>query len=177
MKKVTILIPGMYYGGMERVAFITRQILLKNNYNVSFVTLFDNDADYQPNFEYLSLKCDIKPSKFGKVINIFKRVYKMKSVKKKLKTDITISFGQSCNLVNVLSKRDDKVYVGIRSYDWLFQYIFHYYVDKFVYKKADAVVSVSQLIKRDAENIFNFNKDKSYFLYNPYDLELINNKS
>ncbi|HAZ5124169.1 TPA: glycosyltransferase family 4 protein, partial [Enterococcus faecium] len=69
MKKVTILIPGMYYGGMERVAFITRQILLKNNYNVSFVTLFDNDADYQPNFEYLSLKCDIKPSKFGKVIN------------------------------------------------------------------------------------------------------------
>ncbi|HAP7176521.1 TPA: glycosyltransferase [Enterococcus faecium] len=101
----------------------------------------------------------------------------MKSVKKKLKTDITISFGQSCNLVNVLSKRDDKVYVGIRSYDWLFQYIFHYYVDKFVYKKADAVVSVSQLIKRDAENIFNFNKDKSYFLYNPYDLELINNKS
>lgn len=36
MKKVTILIPGMYYGGMERVAFITRQILLKNNYNGGF---------------------------------------------------------------------------------------------------------------------------------------------
>ncbi|PQF21040.1 glycosyltransferase [Enterococcus mundtii] len=177
MKKVTILIPGMHYGGMERVAFITRQILLKNDYDVSLVTLFDNNADYQPDFEYFSLKCDIKNSKVGKLINILKRVRKMAKLKKKLQTEVTISFGQSCNLVNVLSKVNDKTYVGIRSYDWLLQYIFHYKVDNFVYKKADRIVSVSQLIKRDAEEIFNIDKDKSYFLYNPYDLDLISSKS
>lgn len=176
-KKILIVLPGMYYGGMERVSFIARELLLKNGYSVDFVTLYRGDPDYTPNFEYTSLDCEIKKTKLGKILTAVKRVSKLKEYKKDTNPDIVISYGQNANFCNVLSKRNEQVIVGIRSYDWLYKYFFNYRIEKMIYDKADQVISVSKLIQADAEEKFQITKNKSDFLYNPYDLEYINNRA
>lgn len=177
IRRITIVIPGMNYGGMERVAFIMQDILLKNNYDVQIVTLFTGNPDYKPNFEYISLNCEISNGILGKLVMTIKRVIKMKKYKKKYKPDIVITFGINASFANIFSKCGEKVFVGIRSYDWLYQFTYSYLIDKYIYKKADKVISVSKLIKEDAERIFNIKGNKSYYLYNPYDVKLINKKS
>lgn len=177
MSKILIVLPGMYYGGMERVAFITREILIKKGYTVELVTLFKGDPDYTPDFEYTSLNCEIKNSKLGKVINTFQRMYCMSKFKKIIKPDIVLTYGKSPAFVNVFTKGAEKVFVGIRSYDWLERFYYGYTLEKLMYKRADKVVSVSKLIQMDAEKKFSIPDGKSFFLYNPYDLDVIQKKA
>lgn len=176
-KKVLIVLPGMYFGGMERVSFIAREILLENGYDVDYVTLFRGDPDYNPDFKYTSLNCEIKKSKIGKILTTIKRVRKLKEYKKKTRPDYVIAYGQNANFCNVFSKCEEKTIIGIRSYDWLYNYFFNYKIEKMIYDKADKVIAVSQLIQADAEEKFNIDKEKSNYLYNPYDLELINERA
>lgn len=176
-KRIFIVIPGMKFGGMERVSFIMRDILIKHSYDVYLITLYDKNPDYHPDFEYYSLKGDVNNSKLGKVFSSFKRVINMKKIKKKFNPDLVITFGINCAFVNIFSKGKEKLYIGIRSYDWLYKYTYSYNIDKYIYQKADKVISVSKLIKSEAEKKFNISSNKSYYLYNPYDLKLINNKA
>ena len=177
MKKILIVLTGMYYGGMERVSFITRDILLESNYKVDFVTLFTGDPDYKPGFKYVSLNCEIRKSKIGKIFVTFQRIHRMKKYKRKTKPDCVLTFGKSPAFSNIMSKGNEKIFVGIRSYDWLEEHNYGFLLEKYMYRKADKVISVSKLIQSDAENTFNLEKRKSFYLYNPYDCEMINNRA
>ncbi|MEB2265695.1 glycosyltransferase [Priestia megaterium] len=175
-RKVMLLMTGLYYGGMERVVFIA-QSLIKKEYDVTVVTLYAKDADYEPDFEYIDLNCPPKGGKISKSLNVLKRVSKVRKIKNKIKPDIVMSFGTSANFANVLSKGKEKVVVGIRSYDWLTNYFVNYSIDRWTYNRADRVVSVSKLIAQDAERIFTLSKEKSKVLYNPYDVDFICKKA
>lgn len=177
MPKILITIPGMYFGGMERVAFIARELLIESGHEVELVTLFRGDPDYTPEFDYYSLECEVRPSKFEKVLTTFKRIKKLKQYKKVSKPDYVLTFGKSPSFCNVWSRTSEKIYVGIRSYDWLTKFYYGFYLEKLMYKMADKVISVSRLIQYDAEKKFSISKEKSSFLYNPYDLNLINRKA
>lgn len=88
-----------------------------------------------------------------------------------------MSFGTSANFANVSSKGKESVIVGIRSYDWLTDYFATFTIDKWIYNKADLVVSVSKVIADKAEKTFNIEKSKSKVLYNPYDVKYIRKKA
>ena len=177
MKKVMITIPGMYFGGMERVAFIARELLLKKGYEVQLVTLFRGDPDYIPDFEYICLGCEISSSKIGKIFTTFRRIIELKKYKKEFKPDYVLTFGKSPSFCNVWSRCSEKIIVGIRSYDWLDNYYYGFHLEKLMYKMADKVAAVSQLIQLDAEKVFAISPEKSSYLYNPYDIELINKRA
>lgn len=174
--KVLLLITGLHYGGMERVAFIAYH-LLKEIYDVKVVALYTKDADYKPDFDYIDLNCPPKNSRVSKALNVIKRVIAVKKMKRMMAPDIVMSFGTSANFANVVSKGKEKVIVGIRSYDWLTDYFINFKIDKWTYNKADKVVSVSKIIADDAEKIFNIPKTKSEVLYNPYNVEDICEKA
>lgn len=176
-KKIMIVIPGMNYGGMERVAFITRDMLLKKGYEVQFITLYRGNQEYNPSFDYTSLDCEVRKSKFGKIITTIARIVKLKRQKRKLRPDYVLSFGQNANFCNVFSKNKEKLILGIRSYDWLYSYFFNFKLEKIIYRNADLVLSVSKLIKEEAEKTFDIPTSKSDFLYNPYNLKEINLKA
>lgn len=177
MSKIVITIPGMYFGGMERVAFIARELLLGSGYDVELVTLFRGDPDYIPGFDYTCLECEVSPTKLGKVFTTLKRIRRLKQYKKFVKPDYVLTFGKSPSFCNVWSRCDEKIIVGIRSYDWLYSFYYGFHLEKLMYKKADKVVSVSKLIQLDAEKIFSIPSEKSTYLYNPYDLQVICNKA
>lgn len=176
-KKLVFYIGGLNFGGMERVVFIAKK-LLEEEYNVKIVTLYQNAADYEVKDEYYNL--DVPPSN-NKITTFIKRFVKTIKMKKQLKPDIVFSFGMYLNYLNILSnyiiKNKPTTIVGIRSYDWLTEPFLLKKTDKWVMKHANKINSVSRLIAKDAEDIWGISSKKNTVIYNPYDIEYINQKS
>ena len=172
MKKVVFLIGGLNFGGMERVVFIAHE-LLKSIYDVSIVTLYKTNADYNLNFEVYDLNLPPNKGKFFKAINMLKRINAVKQMKKDLKPDIVISFGMYTNYLNVLTKESEKIIISIRSYDWLTKPFLTKKIDKWIIGKADSINSVSEIIALGAEKIWKIDKELNSVIYNPYNVQYI----
>jgi hypothetical protein len=113
-KNIILLIYSLNGGGAENTVS-KLSFLLSDYYNLK-VVVFQKSKN--------SIKCGCKiynlsvPSKNGianKFLVFFKRIIKLKKFKKKNKIDITISFLPTVNIINLLSKVDDKIIVTIRS--------------------------------------------------------------
>lgn len=172
-KKLVFFIGGLNFGGMERVVFIAKE-LLKDEYDVTIVTLYQNEADYEAKEEYYNL--DVPPS-HKRIQTVIKRFIQTIRMKKKLKPDIVFSFGMYLNYLNVLSNAflisKPKTVVGIRSYDWLTDPFFEKKIDKWIMRHANSVNSVSKLIAIDAEKIWGIPTRNNKVIYNPYDVKYI----
>ena len=172
-KKIVFFIGGLNFGGMERVIFIAKE-LLEVDYDIQIVTLYQTEADYEKKDEYYNL--DIPPSS-KKIRTFCRRLVKTVKMKRQLKPDKVFSFGMYLNYLNILSnyfvKRKPKTIVGIRSYDWLVDPFFQASIDKWIMQHADKVNSVSKLIAKDAEKIWKIPLSRNQVIYNPYDINYI----
>ena len=167
MKKLMIIVPNLRLGGQERVAVNTAEIMLEE-YEVTLV-LFDNS---EPAFDFkgrlIDIKVPAKPGKIAKIINVINRVLKVSKLKRALGIDYCISFGESANIVNVLSKGRTKVITSIRGYANLSAGG----KDSFIYRHSDRVICCSKEIKARYDKLFD-GLDNAVALYNPYDVERI----
>lgn len=175
-KSLVIFIGGLNFGGMERVAFIMAD-LLKDDYDITIVTLYQSNADYTLEHKTYNLNVPPKNGKVNKIIIAVKRLMATKKMKSVLKPDIVFSFGMYSNYMNALSKKNEKIIMGIRSYDWLTKPFTKLNIDKKIIAKFDSVNSVSQLISADVEKYWGVNRNDVRVIYNPYDVELIKKRS
>lgn len=165
-KNIMLMVPMLHQGGFERICALTAK-LLKDKYNVTIVVFTRKNMFYDVSgINLIDLELGAVPGKIGKVINVFKRVSKVKKLKKELGIDITYSFGQTANIVNVLSKCQDITWAGIRGYGALEDFEM-----KFIAKRADKVVSCTKVM--ESEILSRFNIKSSATLYNPCNLEEI----
>ncbi|HQB31781.1 MAG TPA: glycosyltransferase, partial [Erysipelotrichaceae bacterium] len=93
------------------------------------------------------------------------------------KINVSISFLDGPNLINIFTKRNDKVIVSVRGFPSkktkdFYDFIGKNFIKQF-YNKADLVVGVSNLVNKDLANNYKINKDKLVTLYNPFDLNNI----
>lgn len=176
-KKLVFFIGGLNFGGMERVVFIANE-LLKEDYDIKIVTLYQDNADYEKSNEYYNL--NVPPSK-KKVLTFIKRFIRTIKMKNELKPDIVFSFGMYLNYLNILSKilkkSKEETIVGIRSYDWLTEPFVNKKIDSWIMMHADKINSVSKLIANDAEKIWGIPKEKNIVIYNPYNIHEIEEKA
>lgn len=170
MKKKTrimLIVPMLDQGGLERVCALTAQ-LLKTAYDVHLVVFNTEGMIYDVSGVHLiDLQLGAVPSKAGKLLNVFKRVNRVRRLKKELDIQISYSFGQTANIVNVLSKVQDVTWAGIRGYGAL--------EDKremgFVCKRADRMVSCTKVMEADIAAAYPVKSSAT--LYNPCNLEEI----
>ena len=175
-KKLVIFIGGLNFGGMERVAFIMAD-LLKDDYDITIATLYQSNADYTLKHKTYNLDVPPKEGKINKVLIALKRLMATKKMKALLKPDYVFSFGMYSNYMNALSKKNEKIIMGIRSYDWLTDPFTTLTIDKKIIRKFNSINSVSKLISADAEKYWGINKSDIRVIYNPYDVDLIRKKS
>lgn len=171
MVNLLLIIRTLSSGGAEKVV-ANLSIELSKSFNV-FIVLFDGTKiDYEYTGTLLDLKSSLGNGLFNKIKGNIKRISKLKKIKKRLNITHSISFLDTPNLINVLSKKDDKIITSIRNYNEhhskIKQYIF-----KYIYKKSDKVVSVSKLISRKTLREYKFDTGKIITIYNPYDIEKI----
>ena len=114
MKNIAIIVPSLKGGGAERVVSLLSQELSKK-YNL-YLIVFDSE---EMSFEYGGklIDIDIKSHSniFMKTYNVFKRAYRVRKIKKKYKIQSSISFLGSANIVNILSRVNEKTIVSIHS--------------------------------------------------------------
>ena len=170
-KNIMVLVTKLSNGGAEKAALQLAENLSKT-YNV-YLTVFDNSIqDYETKVTVIDLKTKITHNAIIKAINSFKRIFKVKKIKKKYNIDCTISFLTGPNLINVLSKKQDKTIVSIRNNiqrkTWMENKI-----NNFVIKRADKVVTVAEEMRKFYIQNSKINPSKITTIYNICNLEKI----
>lgn len=116
MKKLLLIVPLLHQGGSEKVCAATAKIL-KPYFDVQ-IAIFDskNIAFDTEGVKVTNLNLPVRPGKLGKVINVFRRAYRLYQLKKRERIDIAYSLGPTANLANAFSGKSAKRWMGIMSY-------------------------------------------------------------
>ena len=169
-KNLMLMVPMLHQGGFERVCVATAR-LMQDYYNVYILIFSSKDINYDVSgLNVVDIDVPAKKGIINKVINVFKRVKKVKKLKKELGIDISYSFGGSANYVNVLSKGKEKVLTGLRCQTDMEN---EKQVRLFC-SRSDQVLSCSREIMRQLHRDFDY--DTSSYIYNPLDVEDIREK-
>lgn len=174
-KKVAILIHKMYGGGAERVAANLSLHLSDEKYDKKVITFDSEKIGYSFGGEIIDIKSKVRNNPIGKVLNFIKRVFIIRRLKKDF--DVTISLLSGPNLINLLTKRNDKVIISVRNYisksSTGIYGVIHNALIRVMYNKADSIIVVSKAIKDDLVKNYGIKKSKINVIYNFYDIENI----
>ncbi len=169
-KNLMLMVPMLHQGGFERVCVKTAY-LMQDYYNVYILIFSSKDINYDvTGLEVIDIDVPSKKGIINKVINVLKRVKKVRKIKKDLKIDISYSFGGTANYVNVLSRTREKVLTGLRCQTDME----NAREVKLFCKGSDQVLSCSKEIVRQLGRDFNY--DRSTYIYNPLDIADVSKK-
>ena len=177
-KNIAILIPDLRDGGTERFVSNLSFSLSEEKYE-KYIVLFDVegiDYPFQGNLINLNTKAINNP--LGKVYNVIKRIYRLKKVKKKYNIQITLSFLETANIINMFAQAEDKVIISIRNFKSTSLKGFYGKLYKFIMKlfynnNVDKIIAVSKEVKKDLIKNYGIKENKIKVIYNLYDLEKI----
>ena len=175
-----MLSPDFGGGGAERSAAAISH-LFANNHNV-FFCVFNNmiKREYLVSGEVFYLDDILSHRKVFKIFKWIDRLIKLKALKRNLDIDITISFLEGANYLNVLSRMQDKVVISARgslSFDntvsGLWGIVRKRIFVPVLFRRADRLVSVSSELKRELNKDFGIPIDKIEVLNNFFDIKKI----
>lgn len=159
----------LHQGGFERVCVKTAR-LMQEFYNVYIVIFSSRDINYDvTGLNVIDINVPSEKGKLRKVLNVFKRAYRIRKTKKELKCDIAYSFG-SANFANVLSGGPGRVLTGLRCQTDME----NPRQIRFFCRKSDQVLSCSKEILRQLKSDFDY--DRSTYIYNPLDIDDVRKK-
>ncbi len=170
-KRIMLIVPMLDQGGLERVCAATAR-LLKEEYAVHLVVFNTAGMIYDVSgVEMTDLNLGAVDGRFGKVRNVFRRVRRVRALKKRLDIQLSYSFGPTANLVNVISKHKDVTWIGVRGYGALNSKASM----RLTCGLADRVVSCTRVMEQ--EIVRQFHPKKSAAVYNPCDIAEITRQS
>ena len=172
------LIDYINYGlGAER-ALLNIANSLCDKHNVVIAARFDGgNPSYwmDPRIDYRLLNTERDLPLHKKVFSYLKETQALKRLKKEIQADISISFLETANFLNVVSGGPGKTVISIRNYYSLglkSDYAFIQRI-KAVWsgKTADQVVCVSEMIRQDMVKHFKAPQKKTCVIYNMYNVQ------
>ena len=176
MKKVNLFIGTLSTGGAERV--VSNLSLNLDKDIEKKILLFGQKSriDYPYEGELIYLDRDSYSNFLSKLKVVLSRIIAVQKIKKIDKHATTISFLEYPNLINTLTSRSGRSIVSVRNHMSTkhnngFKSKLWNSTIKYLYPKADLIISVSEEIKRDLIDNYNVNADKIKVIYNSYDLQ------
>jgi glycosyltransferase involved in cell wall biosynthesis len=196
-KKIGLIVPNLANGGAERD--ISELSLSLRNADVKIILFDARDIGYDYGGKIIDLGIKLPESKLRESRNKYSSIRdkirynwfyiksffilkrRLKELKKKEKFDSVVSFLILPDLINVFSKQEEKVIVSART---VTSEKTHGLIGKvkkkiiqFIYNKADLVVALSKVVKKDLVDNFGLSDEKVKIIYNSYDLEKIKKRS
>lgn len=160
MKNLLLIIHKLSNGGAERAITLLADSL-KDKYNITIVTFDNRMKEYETKVDVIDLKIPESRYFLKKIINIFIRAKKIKKIKKQLNINCSISFLSGPNIVNCLSRKDDKIIISIRNMQSkLKKDFFRDIVNQITLKKSDIIVTVSNDVKDDLQKSYKVDQNK-----------------
>ena len=167
MKNLLLMVPMLHQGGFEKVCVQTAR-LLKDDYHVTILIFSSKDINYDVSgLDVVDIDVPVRHGKAAKILNVLKRVRKVRRIKKERGIDLSYSFGASANYVNVLSRGREKVLTGLRcSTDMEVANQVRLFCSR-----SDQVLSCSAEIVRELKQDYHY--DRSTVIYNPLDIAAV----
>lgn len=175
-KKVLLLIPEMSMGGAQR-SLSKLSLELAGHYELS-VVVFNrlHKIEYPVGGQVLSLDVIPGPSWGLKAFAFWKRIIRLRKIKKNLGVEVSISFLEGADYVNILSKRLEKVVISIRgskvhdeNIKKNFYWLRHRILIPFMYQRADVIVTVNKGIASELIDHYGLERSKIEIISNFYD--------
>ena len=170
------VIPEMSMGGAQRsVDKISTALAL--NHNV-WIVVFNRThvVAKASQKQLLSLEVSSGSGAFVKMRAFALRVIRLRALKRKLNIDVSISFLEGADYINVLSASQEKVILSIRGskvHDENMHrsgFEFRRWLIRFLYKKAHAIVCVNKGIAREMTEYYGIKNVPVSTIYNFYDI-------
>lgn len=175
MKNVMLISQSLTGGGAEKVAANLSKILSKKT-NVFLVTYSQTENEYSYGGLRININCLGGNVNFVKKMrNAFYRIQKLSYLKKKYKIDYSISFIPQTDYANVFSHgiHEKKIIEVSSNSSKAFSSFWSRLFRKYILKKADYIVCVSEGSKSDLISNFGINKKIIKTIYNPCDVSKI----
>ncbi len=177
--RILLLIPNLDFGGAQE-SFSKLSVLLGRRYSVINV-VFNKDkmANYQLGGELLDLNVPKGNTLIEKILNFFRRVHRLRKIKKENDIKISISFLEGADYINVLSRVRDKTILCIRGskkYDQNISgvqgFIRHRILIPYFYSRATVITVPAYGIKEELEHVYNI-QNRIQVINNAYNLHKI----
>lgn len=166
-KKILLMVPRVHQGGQERICLLTAR-LLEKEHSVTVLIFDDADCVYDlSGLRLINLHSPARPGKLRKIINVALRSLKTGRIKKRERFDICYSFGATANLVNIFSRKGERVWTGIRGYDDVDDTKRTGLFCRF----SDRVICCARVMAEDLKD--KYHPGDVVSIYNPCDLEMI----
>ncbi len=163
MKKIALVIADLALGGGQRVTINLANALSKE-YQVSIIIFQDDDIHYEAPGALINLDCPSQNSILKKVLNVFKRAYKLRKFLKKEKFDYVYSFMETANFPTAMAYPNAALSVHCNPKTWN---SFESLLARLTYGRAKNVIAVSDdvsAILRSDYGLKNVSR-----IYNPVD--------
>ena len=183
MKRIGLLIDTMNSGGAQRVVSHLSKIL-SDDFEVYVILFEDKYQEFECSGKYCYLQVAAQNGGLFVKLNLLrKRIAKLYSLIKAENLDCVISFLDSPNFVNLLTPAlQCRKIISIRNYSSLEnrQSLLGRVTNvamKFLYRRADCVVPVTDLIGQDFALHYGIAPEKLTTIYNPYNFSDILEKA
>ncbi|EPC9180679.1 glycosyltransferase [Escherichia coli] len=179
---ILIIIPKLCNGGIEKIASNFSQYL-PERYNQFVYSIMSQDSSYDFAVKPIILNKSLGKTFIGKLITFFYRLHLARKIIRENNIDVCISFGERCNIINILSMGKTKKIITIHSQLSIENKTKGLYgkvttlFSKLLYKNADATVAVSEIVKKDACGLLNLDANNVELIYNGHDIDYIKDKS
>jgi glycosyltransferase involved in cell wall biosynthesis len=183
MQNVLFFIFRLYGGGAERVVS-NLSMAFSEQYNIK-VAVYDNQEKvypYQGELIRIKLPFSDDPTRnswWQRLARLAILLYKVRKLKKQHQIDVTVSFAEQANIVNILTKGKRRTVISVRTL--LSQELASTrkmkILDRFIkplYNRAQQVIVPSQLVARDLRDHFGVKPGRLKVIYNYIEQERIN---
>jgi glycosyltransferase involved in cell wall biosynthesis len=173
-KTILMVIPNLDFGGAQESFTWLSNTLHRHFRVINVVFNKEGMAPYAFQGPLLSMEILAASHPVRKVIHFFRRVRWLRKIKAHYQPDVSISFLEGADYVNILSRKNDKVIISIRGskrYDphirgvagWIRQRL----LMPFLYRKADGVVALNAGIAQELKQHYGVKKSVQ-IIFNPF---------
>ena len=178
MQNVLFFLFRLYGGGAERVVS-NLSLDLADHYNIK-IAIFDNQEQAYPyHGELIRIRLPFSKNPAGnkllaRAIRLLVLVYKLRRIKKQHQINVTISFAEQANIINVLTKGKTRIILSVRTFlssqilDIPNSNLLRFLI-KFLYNKADLIITPSKVAALDLIRHFRILPGKLKVIYNYVD--------
>jgi glycosyltransferase involved in cell wall biosynthesis len=186
MQNVLFFLFRLHGGGAERVVS-NLSMDLAEQYNIKIAVFDRSEQAYPYKGELIRIKLPFSGNTsenklIARLIRLIVLVYKLKKLKTKHKIDVTISFAEQANIINILTKGKRKSILSVRTL--LSKQISETpnagiirFLVKFLYNRADLIITPSKIAGQDLLEQFGVSPPLLKVISNYIDKEKIGNLS
>lgn len=183
-KRILLIIPEMSMGGAQRS--LSNLSLELARYHQVWLAIFNkNDGIAYPyGGKLICLDVIPRAGVFQKLKSFMQRVARLRKLKRELGIEVSISFLEGADYVNILSKSTDKIVLSIRGskrYDermvGAFFLLRHKCLIPWLYRRADAIVTVNHGIANELLIYYGLQKSRIVTIGNFYNVSEITSLS